>query len=593
MNIFTELRKRRVFATAAIYISGAWLIAEILLAVFERFAAPTWVGDVVVILFLLGFPVALLMSWLFDVSSDGVKRASAGTPLGIMALLASGLFLSVGAYVSYQVFSGRLAEIRIAVLPLRVSDSDSGAQPFGSGIADGVRNQLREIPLIGVSAHTSSEAIVQAGLDIPAIALKLGVDYVLEGTLESIGDSISISVALLDRSGDVLWSDRYKRATRDIFGLQNDLVRAVAIELGVSESDQALQALARKPPPTQVPEAHRLYLQGKYSTDMSPDGRDNKRLEFLKAARELDPGYAAIYPAIAQEYATDCWGLDDRKNPDCELAINFSEQGLLIDPDSSDALATLALVHSIRYDYELAQNAIDRFYALPSHTITSQALPWAYLNLGRLSEAWESAEEFYRNDPLNMYAVGNMATWSWSINRNQEMSDHYDVLLSEILGVSILAAYPYMRVDSVTEEQALNEGRMVFGMFGNDPEMADILIPYFYHPELAEQASAELQAMFEEGRIRPAQYWLTHAESGLGRVDEFIDKSFEMYDDNVLNPVFFWLHSPGSLEIRSHPRFVELMEYIGIADYWDDQGWPHFCVQRNEERFCDLEFQMD
>ncbi len=121
MSIFEQLKKRRVFTTAAIYIPGAWLVAEIILAFMDRFDAPVWAGDMVSMLFLLGFPVALLLSWLFDVSSDGVKRASPGTPMGIITLLASGLFLSVGAYISYQVFSGRLDEIRIAILPLKTN----------------------------------------------------------------------------------------------------------------------------------------------------------------------------------------------------------------------------------------------------------------------------------------------------------------------------------------------------------------------------------------------------------------------------------------------------------------------------------------
>ena len=593
MNIFTELKQRRVFATAAIYVSGAWLIAEILLAVLERFAAPDWVGDIVVILFLLGFPVALLMSWLFDVTSKGVKRAPVGTPVSIAALLASGLFLSFGAFVSYQMLSGQHAEIRLAVLPLRVNDLESNNQPLGSGVADGLRIQLREIPSIQVSAHTSSEAVSRAGLDIEGIANKLGVDYVLEGTLETIGTSLAVSATLLDAEGNILWSDRYQKAARDIFDLQNDLVGAVAVELGISRGDQTLRTQANKPAPTQIPEAHRLYLLGKYSADLTSPEQSNKRLEWLKAARELDPGYAAVYPAIAQEYATQCWGMDDRKNPSCELAINFSEQGLAIDAEMSDALATLALVHSIRYDYELAQAAIDRFHMLSSQQVVSQALPWAYLNLGRLSEAWVSAEEFYRNDPLNMFALGNMAGWSWSMKRNQEDSDYYDALFSEMYGTSIQALYPYMRVHRVSEEQAVNEGRMMYQMFGVDPEISDILVPYFYDPTLAEEAIARFQVMFEEGRVRPAQYWVTLAEYGLGHIDEYINKSFDLYDDKILNPVFFWLHSPGNPEMRSHPRFVELMEYIGIADYWDERGWPHFCEMRNDERVCDLEYQLD
>ena len=117
MSLLSELKKRKVFTTAMIYVPSAWLGAEIMIFLTERFGAPNWVGDVIAVLFVLGFPVALLLSWLFDLTSDGVKRSSPGTPLGITVLLASGLFLSTSVYVSYKVFSGRLAEISVAILP--------------------------------------------------------------------------------------------------------------------------------------------------------------------------------------------------------------------------------------------------------------------------------------------------------------------------------------------------------------------------------------------------------------------------------------------------------------------------------------------
>lgn len=216
MKLLSELKNRRVFSTAALYVPAAWLAAEIILAIFDRFGAPAWGGDVVVVLFLLGFPVVLLLSWLFDVTSQGVRRASPGTPLGIVMLLASGLFLSVGAYVSYQVFSGHHGSIRLAILPLQANSLDADTQPYGAGIADSLRNSLRGLPSFSIPARTSSEAIVNSGLDIPGIAARLGVEYILEGSLERMGDRLKVTVTLLDEDGQVMWSDSYQRAVRDL-----------------------------------------------------------------------------------------------------------------------------------------------------------------------------------------------------------------------------------------------------------------------------------------------------------------------------------------------------------------------------------------
>jgi TolB-like protein len=585
MNFFKELSQRRVFTTAAIYIPAAWLAAEILLAIFDRFDTPQWAGDVVVMLFLLGFPVALLLSWLFDVTNHGIKRTSPGTPLGIVTLLASGLFLSVGAYISYQVFSGRLDEVRVAILPLKASALNEEAQPYAAGIADGVRNTLRQISLFRVPAQTSSEAVIQAGLDIPGIAARLGVDYIVEGTLTMVGDNLHVAVSLLNDDGDTLWSERYERATRDLFDLQNDLVRAVAMNLGMPESDPGLQAQMRKPAPTTDMEAHRLYLQGKSLPVTGPEAEQgNLRMEAFKAARARDPGYAAVYSAMALEYSLACWGMDDRNNPSCEMAINFAKQGLEIDPGMGDAVAVLAMVHSIRYEWQDAQNAIDRFNDMSSSSVVSMALPSANVNLGRAQQAWDAGIRFYENDPLNFFSVGLLSQWASLLLKDQQLTDFYDALAAELMPVSILAGDPWIRQHRISQEQAIEDGRMVNMMFGVMPELADVLVPAVYDPSLVEGAAVQFDLWLSEGQLRPTMYW-AHLPY-LDRHDQFVEMAFGLYDQKLLNPVMLWIEFPGVGKIRSHPRYIELLEYIGIAEYWDKYGWPAFCSLDQGERTC-------
>ena len=165
MSLFSELKNRKVFTTAVIYVPGAWLVAEILIFLTDRMDTSRWVGDVIAVLFVLGFPVALLLSWLFDITKDGVRRATPGTPLGIVVLLGSGLFLSTSAYISYQVFSGRSSEISVVILPLKTNAAIPADQAYGSGIADSIRSSLQQIPVFRVPARISSEAVVNAGLE--------------------------------------------------------------------------------------------------------------------------------------------------------------------------------------------------------------------------------------------------------------------------------------------------------------------------------------------------------------------------------------------------------------------------------------------
>jgi len=592
VSLFSELKRRKVITTAAIYVPSAWLVAEILVFLADRLGSPQWVGDVIAVLFVLGFPLALLLSWLFDVTGDGVKRASPGTPLGILILLVSGLFLSTSAYISYQVFSGRSSEISVAILPLKTNAAVPAAQPYGLGIADSLRSSLQRIPVFRVPARTSSEAIAQAGLDIPSIASKLDVQYIVEGTLDLVGQNLAISISLIDEGGDVRWSERFERATRNLFDLQNDLVRAVALELGLDESNTDLQRNLRKPVPTQDMEAHRLFLQGKYIT-VQPGVPmvESEAMKALQAARKRDPGYAAVYPAIAFFYGFDCWMEEDRSSPSCELAVNYATQGLQLDPDQADALTTLALVHSIRYEYSEAQAAIDRFLSLADHTPLTSSLPWAYLNLGRLQLAWDSAKEYYRNDPLNPFAVGNMVAWAAVLKKDDELAEYYENIMLEMMGFSLLAGYPAARLHRVDMKTAIQDLRNILPAWGISPDLANIWVPQLYDPSLRLSALTEFQAWYERGDIRAETYW--HSLFFLYQTDEAINLAFNLFDQGVLNPSWFWFDDPGEKEFRSHSRFIELVQHIGLASYWDVVGWPPFCEIRGDEHFCGLDFAVE
>ncbi len=592
MSLLSELRKRKVITTAVIYVPSAWLVAEISIFLADRLGTPQWVGDVIAVLFVLGFPVTLLLSWMFDLTRDGVKRTSPGTPLGIMVLLASGLFLSTSAYITYQVFSGRSVEISVAVLPLKTNAAFPDAQPYGLGIADSLRSSLQRIPVFRVPARTSSEAIVQAGLDIPGIASKLDVQYIIEGTLDMVGQNLNVSISLIDEGGDVQWSERFERATRDLFDLQNDLVRAVALELGLNESDADLQKNIKKPAPTQDMEAHRLFLQGKY-VQVVPGVPmvESDAMKALKAARKRDPGYAAVYPAIAFLYGFDCRMQEDRSSPNCELAINYAKQGLQLDPDQSDALTTLAQVHSLRYEYREAQAAIDRFLALDNHTLVSSSLPWAYLSLGRLQLAWDSAQEYYRNDPLNDFAIGNMVLWAAVLKKDDVMAKYYESIMLEMMGFSLLAGYPAKRVHRVDLQAAVQDMRNILPAWGMSPDLADIWVPHLYDPSLRQSALVEFQAWNERGDIRVTQYW--HSLMFLYQTDEAMNMAFDLFDQGVFNQAMTWFDFPGEKEFRSHPRFIELVEYIGLASYWDEVGWPLFCERRGNEHFCGLDWAVE
>lgn len=588
MSLFAELAKRRVFATAAIYVPAAWLAAEILIAIFDRFSAPAWTGDVVVILFLLGFPVALLLSWLFDVSSQGIKRATPGTPIGILSLLAAGLFLSVSGFVSYQVLSGRLAEVRIAVLPFHTSELQEGAAPYGSGVANALRSSLRRLSGTKVPGQTSSEAVLSMGLDIPGIAKRLAVEYVLEGNLEVVGDNIQLDVVLLDEGGKELWSEGFERAVREIFALQHDLLRSLSSELGIESSHPSLQAQLDEPAPTSDPEAHRLYLSGRLLPgDYDKPEAERRKMQAFMAARQRDPTYAAVYAAIAKEYANECWILDDRTSHKCDLALQFAEQGVELDEHLVDAWGVLAMVRALRYDWYGAQEAIDHIHSLPWTDSSSQSLPMAYWNLGRFQQAWDALVNAYENDPLNPMHSWVLGAWAYLLLEDRELSDRYALLARELQPGAHYGGWPDIAVHRLPLAQAIENARQTYNTFMEGADWAPVIVPIIYGEAEPESAWSNIDRWMADELIRPATYWWMLAY--VNRIDDFIDLSFKLFDDQSLNPALMLMSIPNHEAIRAHPRFLDLMDYIGLAEYWDQVGWPRYCSLVGGVRRCDGE----
>jgi len=283
--------------------------------------------------------------------------------------------------------------------------------------------------------------------------------------------------------------------------------------------------------------------------------------------------------------------MDDPLSPLCDLAINYAEQGLQIDPELGDALATLAFIHAVRYEYSEAQMAIDRLLALPGYEVVSASLPLAYVNLARMQLAWDSSSEFYRNDPLNSEAVSNMALFSFGMKRDSDMGEHYHQMLIEMTGMSIVSGFPSARLDRVDMETAVEDMRQVLPIWDISPDYANIVVPPLYDPSLRQGALVELEAMYERGDIRAPLYW--HGLTRLHDTDRAVNLAFEHFDQGILNPAMFSYPSEEWREFRSHPRFIELVEYIGLASYWDEVGWPMFCELRGEQHFCGLDYKVE
>ena len=184
-----------------------------------------------------------------------------------------------------------------------------------------------------------------------------------------------------------------------------------------------------------------------------------------------------------------------------------------------------------------------------------------------------------------------MALYSGALKRDSDMMEHYHQMLIELTGTSIVSGYPLFRLDRVDMETAIEDMRKVMPFWNVATEYADIIVPPYYDPSRRQGSIEKLEAMYARGDLRLATYW--NALIHLYETDRAVNMAFGVFDQGVLNPVMFWSPEAGRLEFRSHPRFIELVEYIGLASYWDEVGWPMFCEPRGDSHFCGLEYRVE
>src|SRR5438105_11460941 len=285
-NFFDELKRRNVYKVAVAYAVVAWLVIQIATQVFPFFEIPNWAVRLVVLLLILGFPVALILAWAFEITPEGIKlekdvapnesgtRRSGRKLVGItiaLAVIAAGLLAyqllrqkstasGVAANTSVPT-SPAAPDKSIAVLPFDNLSRDPDNAYFASGIQDEIITRLAKIADLKVISRTSTQQYQSKPGNLPEIAKQLGVANILEGSVQKVADQVRVNGQLIQVSSDShLWADTYDRKLVDIFGVESEVAKAIAESLQAKLTGGEQQALAAKP--TNNGEAYDAYLRG-------------------------------------------------------------------------------------------------------------------------------------------------------------------------------------------------------------------------------------------------------------------------------------------------------------------------------------------
>src|SRR5688572_8210517 len=374
---FSELQRRRVMRVALIYLGVAWTLLQVADLAFPRLGFPDWTVTALLWGFAGGFPIAMVLAWVFQVVPDSVARdVDAEPPTG-------------RAYRS------------IAVLPFDDMSEARDQAWFGEGMAEELLNALTQIKPLRVMARTSSFAFKGTGKTVAEIAQVLDVETVLEGSVRRAGDTVRITAQLIDaRRGHHLWSGTFEREMKDIFVLQDKLanghVDALRVELGVAAAHPIVASSDVKP------EAYNAFLRGRAAFDWSNPARLNEAIDCFQHAVDTDPGYAPAWGYLAHAtMITPALGHDDAQA--LATADRAVTRALALDPDAGVALAVSAMIVQLRdHDwvragglYRRALNATDNASAAALYSVLF--LP----QLGRFDEAFALYRDIEKRDPLH------------------------------------------------------------------------------------------------------------------------------------------------------------------------------------------------
>jgi TolB-like protein/Tfp pilus assembly protein PilF len=424
-SFFGELKRRNVYKVAVAYVVVAWLVIQVATQVFPFFEFPNWAIQMVVLAMVIGFPIAVVCSWAFEMTPEGIKlereidrRVTRKTGRKLTALITVVAALAAGVTTFRFLHSERgnterqatlAAEIdskSIAVLPFENLSEEKANAYFADGIQDEILTRLSKIADLKVISRTSTQRYKSAPENLPEIARQLGVAHILEGSVQKQGDAVHVTVQLIKAATDShVWADSFDRKLTDIFSVESEVAKAIADQLQVRLTGREKEVIAAKP--TDNPEAYDAYLRGlayTTKTQNTPANYIDAQKHFREAVR-LDPKFALAWALLSY---VDARGYHTTNlQPTAALrgeARQAFETALALDLNLGEAWVAKGYYHyGCVNDFETAVRCYEEARKfLPNSSLIPQSLAFVARDQGH----WEQSESYFneaeRLDPRNV-----------------------------------------------------------------------------------------------------------------------------------------------------------------------------------------------
>jgi len=581
VNFFAELKRRNVYKVAVAYAVVAWLVIQAASIFLPAFNAPQWAMQVVILILVVGFPIALAFSWAFEITPEGIVRESEVNPNAsithhtgrkivaltiVVAVIATGLLIF--QFVRARSTSSSAATISnksIAVLPFDNLSGDPQNAYFSEGVQDEILTRLAKIAELKVISRTSTQRFKSAPNDLRKIAQQLGVANILEGSVQKANDEVRVNVQLINALTDAhLWADTYDRKLTDIFAVESEIAKTVADVLQAKLTGSEQHVIAARP--TDNTEAHQLYLKGRFFWNKRTGNDLKKSIDYFDQAIAADPNYALAYAGVADAYVL-LPGYSGGIPRDCyPKAIAAAKKALELDDTLAEARTSLALaIWYYDFDFSQANREFQRAIELnPNYAIAHQQYGNNTLSaIGRFNDAILEGKRAVELDPLSLVINADLGVDYYYARRYDEAIAQLRKLLEMDPGYY----FAYVTLGEALEmkgahdaaiaecqkAQALNDDPLVlallahaYGLSGNKTE--------------AEKIMDQLKALSKARYV--SAYSFSLAYLGLGNKEEALRWLEQSYQDRAGADIGWIRVDPLFDPLHGDPRFEALAEKI-------------------------------
>ena len=447
-QFWQELKRRKVTRTITVYAAAAFVILEAVDIIFPRLNFPDWTVTFVMILLAVGFPIALIFSWIFDVIPGGIEKTKPSIEVSKEEKTATPNSWRIATYVSFAVIIGLLAlnifgsrnqtkideslEKSIAVLPFLNLSGDSNQDFICDGLTDEIINHLYKIESFSrVPSFSSVKRYKETDKSTAEISIELGVNYILECSYKKMEDLLRFTVLLKEsRSDKPIWHHDYDKQKIEISSIPSDIALQIADHLKAFLTDPEKQSIQKIPTSNQ--EAYFKYNQGNSYFRRSTNEQDiYTALKLYKESIALDPDFALAYTALARCYMQVYWYRYDQSQFPLIESEKAIEAALRIDPELPEAYIALAEYYYhglLEYSNALDQLQIASRY-VSNHSEISLFTALVYRRMGKWDDAIEKFEDAYKGDPASIRIIINIAETYALTGKYQRAIDYLDKYL--------------------------------------------------------------------------------------------------------------------------------------------------------------------